>query len=316
MDTKQKNTPRKDPPVRSAGEKRRSAAVPAARRTRKPAKPEAPKITPDVVYLAPKPFNRNRLILHLVTVVAVVVALVLGMSVFFKVEEFSISGAEKYTAHDIYAASGIREGDNLLLMNRTEAGGKIKAALPYVKTVRVGIELPGTVHIVIEELEVTYAVKDESGAWWLISAAGTVVEQAENDQTHHTKILGVQLKDPQIGKAAAALEPSGTQTDPEGNSIPVTVTGADRLATVVDILEFLEKEGVIGEAASIDVNNMGDIQIWYEDKFQVKLGSNKDLGNKIYMMIATIRSFQQDRPYERGVLNVSDPNDIYYDSFE
>ena len=176
--------------------------------------------------------------------------------------------------------------------------------------------MPGTVHIVIEELDVTYAVKDGNGAWWLISAAGTVVEQAENDQTHHTKVLGVQLNHPKPGQAAQALEPSGTQTDEDGNPIPVTVTAADRLSAAVDILEYLEKEGVIGEAASLDVNNMGDIQIWYGDKFQVKLGDSKDLGSKVYMMMATIRSLEQERPYERGVLNITNPSDIYYDSFE
>ena len=285
-------------------------------RTRKVSKPEPPKVTPDVVYLAPKPFNRSRFLLRLLTVAAVVVALVLGMSVFFKVEEFSISGAEKYTAYEIFEASGIQKGDNLLLLNRTEAGGRITAALPYVKVARVGIELPGTVHIVIEELDVTYAVKDENGSWWLISAAGTVVEQAKDDQTHHTKLLGVQLQNPQPGKNAQALEIAGTQTDPDGNPIPVTVTAADRLAAAVDILEYLEKEGVVGQAASVDVNNMGDIQIWYGDKFQVKLGDSKNLGSKIYMMMATIRSLEQERPYERGVLNITDPNDIYYDSFE
>lgn len=312
METKQRKAPQtgRKPADR---EKRAPATKPRTRRT---SKPEPPKATPDVVYLAPKPFNRSRFLLRLATVVAVVVALVLGMSVFFKVEEFSISGMEKYSAHDIFEACGIQKGDNLLLLNRTEAGGRITATLPYVKVARVGIELPGTVHIVIEELDVTYAVKDGNGAWWLISAAGTVVEQAENDQTHHTKVLGVQLNHPKPGQPAQALEPSGTQTDEDGNPIPVTVTAADRLSAAVDILEYLEKEGVIGEAASLDVNNMGDIQIWYGDKFQVKLGDSKDLGSKVYMMMATIRSLEQERPYERGVLNITNPSDIYYDSFE
>ena len=61
---------------------------------------------------------------------------------------------------------------------------------------------------------------------------------------------------------------------------------------------------------------MGDIQIWYSDKFQVKLGDHKNLGNKVYMMMASIHSLEQDRPYDRGVLNITDPNDIYFDSFE
>lgn len=312
METKDRRSPGKSARG-SASNQRRKPSV--GTRKRKPTKPEPPKVTPDVVYLAPKPFNRSRFVLRLVTVAAVVLALVLGMSVFFKVEGFSVSGMEKYTAYEISQASGIEEGENLLLLNRSQAGARVKATLPYVKTVRVGIELPGTVHIVIEELDVTYAIKNENGNWWLISAEGIVVDELKENSVH-TKILGVQLHSPKPGVKAEALETESNQTDPEGNPIPVTITAADRLSTVVDILEYLEKEGVVGDAASVDVNNMGDIQIWYGDKYQVKLGDHKNMGSKIHMMMASIRSIEQDRPYDRGVLNITDPNDIYFDSFE
>ena len=312
METKERRSPGKSAGRSDTKQQRK----PAARtRTRKQAKPEPPKATPDVVYLAPKPFNRSRFVLRLVTVAAVVLALVLGMSVFFKVEEFSVSGLEKYSAYEISQASGIEEGENLLLLNRYQAGAKIKATLPYVKTVRVGIELPGTVHIVIEELDVTYAVKDETSNWWLISSEGIVVDQLK-DETHHTKILGVQLQNPKPGTMAIALESADTQTDAEGNPVPVVITASDRLSAVVDILEYLEKEGVVGEAASVDVNNMGDIQIWYGEKYQVKLGDHKNLGNKVQTMMDCIHSLEENRPYDRGVLNITDPNDIYFDSFE
>ena len=41
----------------------------------------------DVVYTQPKAFNRKRFLLQLATVAAVVLALLFGMSIFFKVEE-------------------------------------------------------------------------------------------------------------------------------------------------------------------------------------------------------------------------------------
>ena len=224
METKEKRSPAKSP---RGSNTRQRKAPPAGTRRRKSTKSEVPKATPDVVYLAPKPFNRSRFLLRLITVAAVVLALVLGMSVFFKVEDFSVSGMEKYTAYEIAQASGIEEGENLLLLNRSQAGAKIKIALPYVKTVRVGIELPGTVHIVIEELEVTYAIKDGNGSWWLMSAEGIVVEELKGE-SHHTKILGVQLQEPKPGVTAVALETAGDQTDDQGNPVPVTITAADR----------------------------------------------------------------------------------------
>lgn len=310
MDTKEK----KD--IRRTGKKPATGPSPGGKRrnTTAPAKQQS---AADVVYLAPKPFSRNRLILHLATVAAVVVALILGFSVFFKVEHFSVSGAQKYSAWDIQKASGIREGDNLIMLNRTAAAGKIIAAMPYVKQARVGIKLPDTVNIEIIELEVTYSVKSQDGSWWLVSADGKVVDTLTAGQEEvHTKLLGVLLQAPKVGEKAVAAEESQIQTDPQGNTVPVVITAADRLNTALDITQYLEQNGEIGSAASVDVNNLGDIQIWFGAVYQIKLGDSTQLSYKIQRMVETIRDFRDNRPYESGVLDIANPDEIYYKRFE
>lgn len=52
---------------------------------------------PDVVYTQPGPFNRNRFLLQLCSIVAVVLALTFGISLFFTVKHVEVSGMEKYT---------------------------------------------------------------------------------------------------------------------------------------------------------------------------------------------------------------------------
>ena len=99
----------------------------------------------DIVYTAPKPFNRNRFLLRLATAVAIVLALILGMSIFFKVENVYVSGANKYTAWQVKEASGIKEGENLLTISRAKIAGRIRTELPYADNVRVGIKLPNSV---------------------------------------------------------------------------------------------------------------------------------------------------------------------------
>ena len=75
-------------------------------------KQENKKPAQDVVYMPPKPFNRNRFLLHLATVAAVVVAILLGISLFFKVnpDKILVSGNYKYTEWDIAEASGLKGG--------------------------------------------------------------------------------------------------------------------------------------------------------------------------------------------------------------
>ena len=307
MDTKQKRRP----PARKPAAK--TTARPAATATKRRApKKEEPKISADVVYLPPKPFNRSRLALHLVTVIAVVLAVVLGLSVFFKVEVIEVSGFDKYTVQEVQDASGIKAGDHLLTFGRTKAAGKIISALPYVKSARIGIKLPNTVKIEIEEVDVTYALKSSDGSWWLMSAAGKIVEQvADPDNIRHTKILGVQLQSPKVGEQAIAWQDPVPPTDEEGNPVPVTVTAAERLNTVITIAGFLEQNRIIGKMASIDVNYLMDIQLWYGNQYQILLGSTDQLGVKI----ATMKAASSQVDYDEGVLDVRDPNEILFREF-
>ena len=54
--------------------------------------------TPAVIYTDPQPFNRSRFAVQMISVVAVVAAFVLALSVFFKVEKITVTGAEVYSA--------------------------------------------------------------------------------------------------------------------------------------------------------------------------------------------------------------------------
>ena len=110
----------------------------------------------------------------LVVAVIVVLALVLGMSIFFKVDadKIQVSGTEKYTAWQIREASGIKDGENLLSISEPKISSNIEAALPYVNKVRVGIKLPDTVKIEIEELDVVYAIESSDGKAFMVNLWG------------------------------------------------------------------------------------------------------------------------------------------------
>lgn len=298
---------------RSATAARVKQTTAARRRRNRTAERKKPSIAQDVVYLPPKPFSRNRLLLRLASVVAVVLALVLGISVFFKVEAVIVYGNQKYSADDILEASGIETGDNLLTFSRAKAGGRIIGKLPFVENVRFGIKLPGTVNIEITEVEVGYATEDANGGWWLISAAGKVLEQLpKGADSGYTNIIGVKLNAPQVGSQAQALQEQTVQTDEAGNTIPVTVTAAKRLNTALNIVQYLEQNGIIGEAAYLDVSELGSIRLQYGQRYRVELGDDSQLSYKISCMKAAVNTLTKDEPYSTGMLDISNPEDISY----
>ena len=307
--------------------RRRSPSASGRTPVRKqPVRKERKQRDADVVYTPPKPFRRGRFLLRLATVVAVVLAVILGMSIFFKVETVEVSGCVKYTPWEISEASGIETGSNLLTLSRARISGSILSKLPYVDTVRVGIILPDTVNIEITELEVVYSIQDADGNWWLMNSDGKIVDQTNSvSAKEYTQVLGVRLQTPEVGQQAVAQEteqttipvvdledttPEGEETtepttDPTAETIAVGVTGAERLQTVMSVLQQLSSNSITGQIDSVDVSSLYAIELWYDERFQINLGDATRLEYKISALKATIDKMES---YESGNLDVSFEN--------
>lgn len=321
-----KSKPKKKSAVVSLMESIEQSAKKSAEK-RKKSKGNRPKQpAPAVIYTQPAAFNRNRLIVQLITVTAVVLALVIGLSVFFKVEHIYVSGAEVYSESSITDVCGISKGDNLLTFSHARAAALIQANRPYVREVRFGIKLPDTVNIIIEEDDVVYAIKDQTGQWWLMNSDGRVVEQGNNAKVaNKTQVLGVSLENPVPNEKGVALEnapaaedptaatAAGAETTPE--AVPVTTTGAQRLDAALQILKALENNDIVGSAASVDVSRIDDIILWYGTRYQVNLGDHARLDYKVSCMNAVIAQMSE---YQSGILDCSFtiwPNQVGYTPF-
>ncbi len=269
----------------------------------------------DVVYTPPAPLNRRKLILRLLVVVAVVAALFLSFSIFFKVDRIVVSGHEKYSYEAVVEAADIDMGGNLLSFGKAKAAGRITRALPYVKSVRIGISLPGTVKIHIQELDVVYSVQDTQNNWWLITSDGRVVEKTDGAKAvKNTVIRGVQLDTPKVGAQAVAAEPEKNIHEEDENVVE-DVSNARRLKTALEIAYQLELNEILGTAVSIDVADMTDIEMWYGTQYQVLLGDEGQMEEKLATMKAAIKQMDSR---ESGIMDLtftSVPDGLKYTPF-
>lgn len=303
--TEQKKQRVMNPEAVKRAEQRKKSALRSKQRKAEAAKK---KKRPQVTYTQPVPVNLNQMLMKILIVVAVVVAITLGISVFFKVEKVMVYGNKAYSAWTVQEAGGVETGTNLLSLNNTRACGKIMAALPYVENVRIGIKLPDTVNIYVEEIDVAYAIQTQDGTNWLMTSGGKVVEQIDSGTAKgYTMIEGVYLDTPVPGQQAVALETvrenaEATEPDPLGETVPAVITGAARLNTALMILQQLEANDIVGEAASIDVSILNNIELWYGQRFQVKLGDSANMNIKISWMKSAVN---QRSDYDMGILDVS-----------
>ena len=102
------------------------------RRRRRPSRPQQKHNAPPIVQTPAKAFDRRRLLLRIGTITAIVLAFSIGLSIFFRVDEITVTGSNRYSAWTVSEASGIEIGDSLLFFGDATASSRILDTLPYI----------------------------------------------------------------------------------------------------------------------------------------------------------------------------------------
>ena len=166
-----------------------------------------------------------------------------------------------------------------------------------MKIVRIGITLPNTVNIYIEELEVVYAAQDEKDAWWLLTSSGRVVENVTASKAKEKTLLeGFRIQTPgAVGDDAYAAE-----MPKDENETQSIVTDQERMDTALSIVSDLERKGVLDKVTVVDVTDLGNIQLQYGTGCQILLGNISQMENKLSSVFNAIRTREAAGEVMRG----------------
>lgn len=219
-------------------------------------------------------------------------ALVFGMSVFFRVSKIEVVGAVSYSTQEIIEASGVEEGDNLVIIDRSGSASRIKAKLPYVENVAVHRTLPNTVTIEVSESQALAFLAVE-GELWVLDRNCKALNKTSSGQTEGlVQLLGVTANVPKIGEV---------------------VTGKDaeeaKLEYIAVILRELSARGMTGSVEALDLTNLANPTFDYLQRFQVKLGKNEDVDYKLDRLLSVV---EQLSPNDIGTLDLSIDDRVHY----
>lgn len=220
----------------------------------------------------------------LVIMLAIVAALVFGVAIFFKVNTIEVQGNSVYSAEQIAEASQIRQGDNLLTVNKALAVGNIKAALPYVEDVSIVRSMPDGVIIRVRESTISFAVMTDTNACWIIGPTGKALERIEpaafNEYPH---INGLLLSSPTAGQSVASATPTA-------------------LAAALDVMQELDGTGLLEHIASIDVEKEYDIVVMYDTRYEIRLGGTDDMAYKIRYLLSILGQLSE---FQAGTIDLT-----------
>ena len=242
--------------------------------------------------------GRGRLgpLFKLLCVLAVIVALTLGATVFFQVETVAVSGNNRYTEEKVVQASGIQLGDNLFHMNKNQVARQIRQQLPYIGEVTIRRSWPSTIVITVTEWDAVARVE--------APPAGTVVTMPEgegeaSDSSVQEEVPKVATEDWLINVKGKLLEPAPADSTAilvsgitpimprAGTMLAVPPEEQVRYDALLALLDGLEERGMMQSVSAIRLSST-QVEMRYLDRFDVKMPLNSDFIYKLRALEAAV----------------------------
>lgn len=216
-----------------------------------------------------------------------VIAMVVCIFIFFKIGEIQVTGSEKYKASQIVEASGVELGDNLYAPTALSVQNKLSEKLPYIQSVTLKHQLPDVLIICVKETTAEFAFesKNETTTKYILT-------------DHQLKFLEVADEPP---KNAAVIEGAGIKNADIGK------TAEFKEAEKGEIIRNIKKafkENDIDNITKIDISNIIDIQVVFNDAITIELGQDNALDYKCKLAAKAIADAQKDNEDATGVINV------------
>ena len=215
----------------------------------------------------------------------IVIALLFGLSVFFRVNNIEVEGNSYYSVEEIIEASGIERGDNLFFINRFSVIPRIYSRLPYVETANIRRTLPNRLVIEVTESSAIAYISADDGVW-IIDRSCKLLSRAEGVSLDGLiRVDGLRPIAPEVGEIIA---PGEAETP--------------KVAYLSAILKQISDLGLRNDITWIDVSNVSSPSFDYLGRFTVKLGTNENVEYKFQCLLSAVRALEEG---DRGTLDLS-----------
>lgn len=194
--------------------------------------------------------------------IILVIGIVLSLTVFFRSEQFTVEGADHYSAQDVIDASGMKLGENLFLCDKSAGEQRIESSLPYIEEAKISIKIPNTMVITVTESKPAFIFKNGS-EYIIVSSQGKVMEKVQGSAEKYDAptVIGCTVKSAELGQEISFKE-SGILSI---------------LKAVAEGIDENEFSGI----KEIDITNTARVCLNYSNRIKIILGIPEDIGYKL-----------------------------------
>ena len=282
--------------------------------------------------------SRGRLgpLFKLLCLFALIVALTVGATVFFRVEQVVVTGNSRYTQDEIVQVTGIEKGDNLYSWNKFSIAQRLRETLPYIGEVSIRRALPSTVIITVVEWEAVARVEpptaqellqlqgelngqgqqqdgeeDDSGGEGDASGDASQQEGGVTDvsavaqQPWLISVKGKLLEQASGDGSAISVTGLAALVPQAGTSMAVPQSQQVKLDALLALLGEMEQAGMLEDFTSIALGST-QMELRYLDRFTVKMDLAGDFAYEL-QVLSTVRSDleQKHGPQVSGTMDLT-----------
>lgn len=242
--------------------------------------------------------RRRKLKKHILTILLSVVVMCVGVvlvfSLFFKINTITISGDKVYADKMVIEKSGITIGENLFKINEEKLTEKLSKDLPYINSVTIERKLPDTIIINIKAAKEVAAITTKKG-FVLLDETGKVLDKNASILKENVAVINsVKLKEYVEGEK-------------------VVLTDEKKTETLIKLFEAI-KNADMQLLTEINLKNVNDIKIKYDDRITFEVGSLTNIETKLARGIAALEKENEINAYSKGTLDLKTEPYVYFKS--
>lgn len=238
--------------------------------------------------------KRNYTLYYIILAIFLIIAgVTLSMTVFFNIESIKVEGSAIYTLDDVNNALDAKVGDNLLRLNTKKLSEDVLRTFEKADDVQVKRIFPTTLLVKIEDgIFATQLYSDNK--FYILSKRGRVLDVLETSIPNIPIIVG-------------------PQADSASNGMYVDFILENEERDWISILFNEIEKSKVKDISAVDISNTLSVKIYYQNRFQINLGSFSELDTKLAMVYEVIASGNIGIE-ESGIIDITDPDKMYVDS--
>lgn len=258
--------------------------------------------------------NRRRALGILGVLAVLAVGAFVSVNLLFKVTIFRVENFDRttpadtgiYTEEELVNALGIEKNSNLFGFSTAEKTAQLAQHFPYLEQVGVEIQLPATVVVKVETAVERFACMYAGG--WMVLSDSLKILRTEVSQPEGLILLSLTLPADFAPAVGQSIVPESYNSLLGGEQATAETAGlqASAAQTLTELRDGLLSNGLFDGVTALDIRDLSDIQFTYQNRIQVRLGSEMNLAYKLRLAAAALADPEKGlSASDKGVLDIS-----------